>query len=40
MDPSQGGDGVLTFKDGDEVLCFAPFVLDLEDFLDPEASTG
>ncbi len=40
MDPLQAGNGILTFKDGDEILCFAPLVLDLEDFLEPEASTG
>ncbi len=40
MDPLQGGDGILTFKDGDEILCFAPFILDVEEFQDPEATTG
>ena len=40
MDPSQADTGILTFKDGDEILCFAPFELDLEDFEEPEASTG
>lgn len=39
MDPLQGSD-ILTFKDGDEILCFAPFILDLEEFQEPEATTG
>ena len=40
MDPLQGADVILTFKDGDEILCLAPFILDLDEFQDPEASTG
>lgn len=40
MDPLQAGSGILTFKDGDEILYFAPFILDLEELQDPDASTG
>jgi hypothetical protein len=36
VDPNQ--QDIMMFRDGDEILCFAPFVLDLDDSEDSEGS--
>jgi hypothetical protein len=36
VDPNQ--QDIMMFRDGDEILCFAPFVLDLDDFEDSEGT--
>ena len=36
MDPNQ--QDIMMFRDGDEILCFAPFVLDLDEIEDLEGT--